>query len=172
MLIEPLRTRIRHSFQFSLRPDEVHSSGWKIVFNYNKCSVPEKNLPTTEYYNRMRNFHKIILEHLLNEGGPDSQEVPWFLCTHSDLSVFSNNRKDVTTNLLNLMKAAFKNDLIFNRKKCQFKHPQFTFYDIIISTEWIKHYPEKTRESWHYPEKLEESRRCSHQQMPNNYNPF
>ena len=27
-------------FQFSLRPDEVHSSGWKLVY---QSSVPEKN---------------------------------------------------------------------------------------------------------------------------------
>ena len=30
-------------FQFSFRPDEVHSSGWKLVYNYNNCSVPEKS---------------------------------------------------------------------------------------------------------------------------------
>ena len=29
------------SFQLPVRPDEVHSSGWKLVFNYNQCTVPE-----------------------------------------------------------------------------------------------------------------------------------
>ena len=28
--------------QFSLRPDEVHSSGWRFVYNYNQSSVPER----------------------------------------------------------------------------------------------------------------------------------
>ena len=50
---------IRHSFQFSLRPDEVHSSGWNLVYNYNQSSVPEKNHLCTTRDNRMRNLHKI-----------------------------------------------------------------------------------------------------------------
>ena len=29
------------SFQLPVRPDEVHSSGWKLVFNKNQCTVPE-----------------------------------------------------------------------------------------------------------------------------------
>ena len=29
------------SFQLPVRPDEVHSSGWKLVFNQNQCTVPE-----------------------------------------------------------------------------------------------------------------------------------
>ena len=29
------------SFQLPVRPDEVHSSGWKLVFNYNQYTVPE-----------------------------------------------------------------------------------------------------------------------------------
>ena len=28
-------------FQLPVRPDEVHSSGWKLVFNNNQCTVPE-----------------------------------------------------------------------------------------------------------------------------------
>ena len=44
MLIEPLRTHIDAAFQFSLRPDEIYSSGCKLVYNYNQSSVPEKNL--------------------------------------------------------------------------------------------------------------------------------
>ena len=30
-------------FQFSLRPNEVHSSVWKFVYNYNQSSGPERN---------------------------------------------------------------------------------------------------------------------------------
>ena len=29
------------SFQLPVRPDEVHSSGWKLAFNQNQCTVPE-----------------------------------------------------------------------------------------------------------------------------------
>ena len=29
------------SFQLPVRPDEVHSSGWKLVFDQNQCTVPE-----------------------------------------------------------------------------------------------------------------------------------
>ena len=62
MLIEPLRTHIKHSFfQFSLRPDEVHSSGWKLVYNYNQSSVPEKNHLITSRDSRMRNIHQAYI---------------------------------------------------------------------------------------------------------------
>ena len=57
MLIEPLRTHIRHSISFSLRPGEVHSSGWNLVYNYNQSSIPEKNYLCTTRDNRMRNLH-------------------------------------------------------------------------------------------------------------------
>ena len=43
MHIEPPRTYISYNFQFSLKPDEVHSSGWKLVYHYNQTSVPERN---------------------------------------------------------------------------------------------------------------------------------
>ena len=56
-LLEPISGAV---FQFSLRPDEVHSSEWKLVYNYNQSSVPEKNHLCTSRDNRMRNLHKII----------------------------------------------------------------------------------------------------------------
>ena len=59
MYLEPVRTHIRCYFQFSLRPDEVHSSGWKLVYNYKQSSVPEKNYLITSRDNRMRNLHQI-----------------------------------------------------------------------------------------------------------------
>ena len=40
---EPLRTHIKCSFSVLPRPDEVHSSGWKLVYKCNQSSVPEKN---------------------------------------------------------------------------------------------------------------------------------
>ena len=55
-------------FQFSLRPDDVHSSGWKLVYNHNQSSVPEKIYLFTSRDNRMRNLHKIILEQHGMEG--------------------------------------------------------------------------------------------------------
>ena len=63
MLIEHLRTHIRCSFQFFLRPQEVHSSWWKLVFN-NQCSVPEKNWTyylTSLYYPAITIWHHYIL---------------------------------------------------------------------------------------------------------------
>ena len=42
-----------------LRTDEVHSSGWKLVYKCNQSSVPEKNIIASRD-NRMRNLHQII----------------------------------------------------------------------------------------------------------------
>ena len=46
-------------FQFSLRPDEVHISGWKLVYKCNQSSVTEKNYFITTRDNRMRNLHQL-----------------------------------------------------------------------------------------------------------------
>ena len=66
MLREPPRTfqNLLHPiegavFQFSLRPDEVHSSRWKLVYKCNQSSVTESNYFITSRDNRMRNLHKI-----------------------------------------------------------------------------------------------------------------
>ena len=36
-------------FQFFLRPNEVHSSGGKLVYNYNQSSVPERKYLFTSF---------------------------------------------------------------------------------------------------------------------------
>ena len=50
------------SFQLPVRPDEVHSSGWKLVFNYNQCTVPEITTILQDLTNSMRNLHNILLQ--------------------------------------------------------------------------------------------------------------
>ena len=39
------------SFQLPVRPDEVHSSGWKLVFKNNQCTVPENTTVLQNYWN-------------------------------------------------------------------------------------------------------------------------
>ena len=51
------------SFMFlakPVRPDEVHSSGWKLVFNQDQCTVPEIITILQDSTNSMRNPTPII----------------------------------------------------------------------------------------------------------------
>ena len=61
MLSQSVFPHIRSCFQLSLWPDEVHSSGWKLVFKSTPVLFQRKST-CYNYSNRMRNLHKYILE--------------------------------------------------------------------------------------------------------------
>ena len=67
-LLELSRTSYNpYKVQFFLRCDEVHSSGWKLVYKCNQSSVVEKNYFIISRDNRMRNLHhmnNVLLKHL------------------------------------------------------------------------------------------------------------
>ena len=44
------------------RPEEVHSSGWKLVFKSNHCTVPEITTLLQDSTNSMRNLHLMVIE--------------------------------------------------------------------------------------------------------------
>ena len=50
------------SFQLPVRPDEVHSNGWKLVFNQNQCTVPEIITILQDSTKSMRNLHQLLLQ--------------------------------------------------------------------------------------------------------------
>ena len=54
------------SFQLPVRPDEVHSSGWKLVFNYNQCTVPEITTILQIYTYSFEHLHTIWLKSIVN----------------------------------------------------------------------------------------------------------
>ena len=50
-------------YQFSLRPDEVHSSEWKLVYKCNQSSVPEKNYFITWETTEWETYTKLVSCH-------------------------------------------------------------------------------------------------------------
>ena len=63
-----------HVFQFPFRPDEVYSSRWKLVNNFNKCSVPENTNQLQDWINRNLYQVKSILNGVAL-GTPYSAEI-------------------------------------------------------------------------------------------------
>ena len=60
-----LTLMLMDSFMFlakPVRPDEVHSSGWKLVFNQDQCTVPEIITILQDSTNSMRNLHQLLLQ--------------------------------------------------------------------------------------------------------------
>ena len=55
------------SFQVPFRPEEVHSSGWKLVFKSNQCTVPEITTFLQDSTNSMRNLHlvQVVSDHVV-----------------------------------------------------------------------------------------------------------
>ena len=47
-------------------PDEVHSSGWKVVFKYNQCTVPENTTVLQDSTNSMGNLHQTLQAYIDN----------------------------------------------------------------------------------------------------------
>ena len=48
-----------HPLLWTSSGDEVHSSGWKLVFNQNQCTVPEITTILQDSTNSMRNLHQL-----------------------------------------------------------------------------------------------------------------
>ena len=65
------------------------------------------------------------------------------LCICNDLFVYSKNTIDHDANLFNLMQVVQKIGLVLNSSKCHIKLHQLTFYGTVLSSEGIKHKPEK-----------------------------
>ena len=66
------------SFQLRFRPDEVCSSGWKLVFHKTNVLFPENISILQYYFNRMRNLHQI------------GQYVLWTVYEHGQLWPWSH----------------------------------------------------------------------------------
>ena len=72
-----------------------------------------------------------------------TNKLPGIIAIHNDICVYGKTREEHDTNLLQLMKTASKNGLVFNRHKCSIRQPQITFYGAILTSKEMKPDPTK-----------------------------
>ena len=72
-----------------------------------------------------------------------TNRLPGIIAIHNDICVYSKTREEHDTNLLQFMKTASKNGLVFNSHKCIIRQPQITFYGAIFTSKGMKPDPTK-----------------------------
>ena len=72
-----------------------------------------------------------------------THRLPGIIAMHDNICVFGKTREEEIMHLLQLMKTAPKNGLIFNSDKCSIRQPQSTFYGAIFTTQGTKPDPVK-----------------------------
>ena len=72
-----------------------------------------------------------------------TDRLPGIIAIHNDICVYGKTREEHDTNLLELMKTASKNGLVFNSHKCSIRQPQITFYGAIFTSKGMKPDPTK-----------------------------
>ena len=64
---------------------------------------------------------------------------------HDDICIFGKTQQEHNENLLQLMKTAQRNDLVFNSSKCTISQPHISFYGAIFSAKGMKPDPKKVQ---------------------------
>ena len=72
-----------------------------------------------------------------------TDRLPGIIAIHDDICIYGKTREEHDTNLLELMKTASKNGLVFNSHKCSIRQPQITFYGAIFTSQGMKPDPTK-----------------------------
>ena len=72
-----------------------------------------------------------------------TDRLPGIIAIQDDICVYSKTREEHDTNLLQLMKNASKNGLVFNSHKCSIRQLQITFYGAIFTSKGMKPGPTK-----------------------------
>ena len=80
-----------------------------------------------------------------------TDRLPGIIAIHNDICVFGKTREEHNTNLLQLMKTASKNWLVFNSHKCSIRQPQITSYGAIFTTKGMKPDPMKIQALQDFP---------------------
>ena len=71
-----------------------------------------------------------------------TNRLPGIIAIHNDICVFGKTQEH-DKHLLQILKTAAKQGLIFNGNKCHISQPQITFYRTIISAQGMKPHPIK-----------------------------
>ena len=114
------------------------------------------HLDTTSSYLTTFNTHKGHYQYLCMPLGLKMSQDVFQMCMdqitnrlsgiiaiHNDICVYGKTRKEHNTNLLQVMKTASKNGLVFNSHKCSIRQLQITFYGAIFTSKGMKPDPTK-----------------------------
>ena len=74
-----------------------------------------------------------------------TDRLPDVIFIHDDICIFGKTQQEYNEDLLQLMKTAANNGLVFNSSKCYISQPQISFYGAIFSVQGIKHDPNKVQ---------------------------
>ena len=72
-----------------------------------------------------------------------TDRLPGNIAIHDDICVYSKTQEQHNKHLLQCMKTAAKQGLVFNSNKCHISQPQITFFGTIFSAQGIKPDPMK-----------------------------
>ena len=72
-----------------------------------------------------------------------TDRLPGIIAIHDDIYAYSKTQEQHDKHLLQLMKTAAKQGLVYNSNKCHISQPQITFYGTIFSAQGIKPDPMK-----------------------------
>ena len=73
------------------------------------------------------------------------ERLAGIISIHGDICIFSKTQQEHDENLLQLMKAAQQNGLVFNSSKCHISQPQISFYGAIFLAKGMKPDPKKVQ---------------------------
>ena len=72
-----------------------------------------------------------------------TNRLPGVIAIHDDICIYRKTQEQHDKHLLQLLKTALKNGLVFNSRKCHISKPQITFYGTIFSVQGMKPGPIK-----------------------------
>ena len=88
------------------------------------------------------------------------------------MCIHGKTQEQLDKDLLQLMKNAAKQGLIFNSNKCNISQPQITFYGTIFSEQGMKPYPIKIQALWDLPTPQTQKQLQSFLGLVNYFQPF
>ena len=74
-----------------------------------------------------------------------TERLEGIISIHDDICIFGKTQQEHDENLLQLMKTAQKNSLVFNSSKCTISQPHISFYGAIFSAKGMKPDPKKCK---------------------------
>ena len=101
-----------------------------------------------------------------------TERLAGIISIHDDISIFGKTQQEHNENLLQLMRVAQQNSLVFNSNKCHISQPQIRFYGAIFSTKGMKPDPKKFQALQDLPTPQTQKELQSFLGLINNLQPF
>ena len=74
-----------------------------------------------------------------------TERLEGIISIHDDICIFGKTQQEHNENLLQLMKTAQKNGIVFISSKCTISQPRISFYGAIFSAKGMKPDPKKVQ---------------------------